>query len=52
MTNKTKNLAVAWSYGATGIGLARLGSISQVKTTQVNLEINIAMETTITFGFW
>ncbi len=46
-----ENLAVAWSYGATGIGLARLGSISQVKTTQVNLEINIAMETTIASGF-
>ncbi|AFY37604.1 Lanthionine synthetase C family protein [[Leptolyngbya] sp. PCC 7376] len=46
-----ENLAVTWSYGATGIGLARLSSLSQLKTAQINSEINIAMETTMALGF-
>ena len=46
-----ENLSVAWSYGATGIGLARLGSISEVQTPEIYSEIKIALETTIRLGF-
>ncbi|AFZ18780.1 type 2 lanthipeptide synthetase LanM family protein [Allocoleopsis franciscana] len=43
--------SVAWSYGAPGIGLARLHSLKHLEDAQIPLEINTALETTLAHGF-
>ena len=41
----------AWCNGATGIGLARLDSLAYLDDDEIRLEINTAVQTTITYGF-
>ncbi|HBL13912.1 MAG TPA: type 2 lantipeptide synthetase LanM [Cyanobacteria bacterium UBA11162] len=43
--------SVAWSYGAPGIGLARLHSLKHLDDAQLHVEINTALETTLARGF-
>lgn len=43
--------SMAWSYGAPGIGLARLHSLKHLDDPQIPLEINHALETTLAHGF-
>lgn len=40
----------SWCHGATGIGLARLGSLGILDTPDVRKEIAIALNTTLKFG--
>jgi lantibiotic modifying enzyme len=40
----------SWCHGATGIGLARLGSLAILDTPDVRQEIAIALKTTLKFG--
>ncbi|HET8843790.1 MAG TPA: type 2 lanthipeptide synthetase LanM family protein, partial [Ktedonobacteraceae bacterium] len=42
---------MAWSYGAPGIGLSRLGSLPFVDDAAIREEITIALKTTLTQGF-
>ncbi len=42
---------VAWCHGATGIGLARLGTLNILDTPEVRKEIDIALRTTLLEGF-
>ena len=42
---------VAWCHGAPGIGLARLGSLSVLHDTEIDAEIDTALQTTIKQGF-
>ncbi|BAY28958.1 lanthionine synthetase C family protein [Nostoc carneum NIES-2107] len=39
-----------WCHGATGIGLARLGSLEILNTAEIQQEIEIALRTTENFG--
>ncbi|MDF5731443.1 MAG: hypothetical protein PUP92_26425 [Rhizonema sp. PD38] len=41
----------AWCNGATGIGLARLDSLAYLDDAEIRLEINTALQTTITHCF-
>jgi type 2 lantibiotic biosynthesis protein LanM len=41
---------VQWCHGATGIGLARLGSLNVVNTPAIQSEIEVAMHTTQNYG--
>jgi type 2 lantibiotic biosynthesis protein LanM len=40
----------SWCHGATGIGLARLGSLAILDTPEIHGEIAIALNTTLKFG--
>jgi len=40
----------SWCHGAPGIGLARLGSLAILDTHEIRQEIEIALQTTQTFG--
>jgi lantibiotic modifying enzyme len=42
---------VAWCHGAPGIGLGRLGALEQLDDTWIRAEIDIALSTTIQYGF-
>ncbi len=42
---------VAWCHGASGIGLARLGSLSVLHDAEIDAEIDAALHTTIRRGF-
>lgn len=44
--NGQPSFAVSWCHGATGIGLARLGSWSIFKTNEIEQDIEIALQTT------
>ncbi len=39
-----------WCYGASGIGLARLGGLSILDTPKERYEIEVALETTLACG--
>ena len=41
----------AWCHGAPGIGLARLSTFGQVNDDETRREIEIALHTTLTYGF-
>jgi type 2 lantibiotic biosynthesis protein LanM len=43
--------AVAWCYGAAGIGLARLRSARHLADEQIRADVDAALETTIARGF-
>lgn len=49
MNNQTY-FETAWCHGAAGIGLARLGSLGIVKTSEIERDIEIALQTTQTSG--
>ncbi len=40
----------SWCHGATGIGLARLGGLNVLDTSEVRCEIEVALETTLACG--
>ncbi|TVQ58101.1 MAG: type 2 lantipeptide synthetase LanM [Spirulina sp. DLM2.Bin59] len=42
--NEPLSSSVGWSYGATGIGLARLGGIKSLNTDTIQTEIKVAIE--------
>jgi type 2 lantibiotic biosynthesis protein LanM len=42
---------VAWCHGAAGIGLGRLGALEQLDDAKIREEIDIALNTTIEYGF-
>jgi type 2 lantibiotic biosynthesis protein LanM len=42
---------VAWCHGAPGIGLGRLGALAQLDDAQIRQEIDIALNTTVQYGF-
>jgi type 2 lantibiotic biosynthesis protein LanM len=42
---------VAWCHGAPGIGLGRLGALEQLDDATIREEIDIALRTTIQYGF-
>ncbi|MBE9224926.1 type 2 lantipeptide synthetase LanM family protein [Phormidium sp. LEGE 05292] len=44
--NGQPGFMVSWCHGATGIGLARLGGLSVLKTNQIEQDIEIALQTT------
>jgi type 2 lantibiotic biosynthesis protein LanM len=44
------NFLHTWCHGSTGIGLARLGSLSVLQTEEIYSDINIALETTQKYG--
>jgi type 2 lantibiotic biosynthesis protein LanM len=48
---QTERHSVAWCHGAPGIGLARLGSLSQLDDPLVQGEIEVALRTTLASGF-
>jgi type 2 lantibiotic biosynthesis protein LanM len=48
---ESDTFSVAWSYGAPGIGLARLHSLKHLDDAQLHVEINTALETTLARGF-
>ena len=41
----------AWCYGAPGIGLARLRSLQSLNDPDIRVEIDTALQTTLTQGF-
>lgn len=40
----------SWCHGAPGIGLARLGTLATVKTSEVHRDLEIALQTTLRLG--
>ncbi|HEY9300852.1 MAG TPA: type 2 lanthipeptide synthetase LanM family protein, partial [Phormidium sp.] len=48
--NGQPTFMVSWCHGATGIGLARLGSFSVFKTNEIEQDIEIALQTTQKYG--
>ncbi|MBD2255227.1 type 2 lanthipeptide synthetase LanM family protein [Nostoc parmelioides] len=42
--------AVSWCYGATGIGLGRLGGLSILETDEIHQDIEVALQTTQKYG--
>jgi lantibiotic modifying enzyme len=42
--------AAGWCHGAHGIGLARLGGLPVLDTPQVRNDIQVALQTTLTWG--
>jgi type 2 lantibiotic biosynthesis protein LanM len=46
-----QNFMVAWCHGAPGIGLGRLGALEQLDDAKIREEIDIALKTTIQYGF-
>lgn len=44
--NGQPSFMVSWCHGATGIGLARLGGLSILKTNEIEQDIEIALQTT------
>ncbi|MCW6037886.1 type 2 lantipeptide synthetase LanM family protein [Spirulina subsalsa FACHB-351] len=45
--NEPLGFSVGWSYGATGIGLARLGGINGLDSDEIQAEIKVAIETNL-----
>lgn len=50
-TEDTSSFMTAWCHGATGIGLARLATLSHLDTGEVRDELAQAIETTLATGF-
>ena len=48
--NNQPSFMTTWCHGATGIGLARLGSLAILDTPEIRQEIAIALNTTLKFG--
>jgi len=48
--NNQPSFMTTWCHGATGIGLARLGSLAILDTPEIHGEIAIALNTTLKFG--
>lgn len=42
---------VAWCHGAPGIGLGRLGTLGHLDNAQIREEIDVALKTTMHYGF-
>jgi len=40
----------SWCYGASGIGLARLGGLNVLDTPEVRRELDVALKTTLAYG--
>lgn len=49
-SNHNNSFMTAWCNGASGIGLARMGGLSALKTAQIEQEITMAIETTRQFS--
>jgi type 2 lantibiotic biosynthesis protein LanM len=47
----THKSMVAWCHGAPGIGLGRLGGLGQIDDPKVRDEIDVALRTTVQYGF-
>ncbi|MBD2694681.1 type 2 lanthipeptide synthetase LanM family protein [Anabaena catenula] len=50
LMNKPTSFETVWCHGSGGIGLARLGSLGIVKTSEIERDIEIALQTTQTKG--
>lgn len=44
--NSQTGFMVSWCHGASGIGLARLGSLSILETEEIHQEVEVALQTT------